>query len=270
MNHSFAVDCHNHSNCSPDGQLSPQAMLDRAKELGLYAYTLTDHCECNQYEEKYRQRVGTAWQAMNALAVPQGLQFYRGIELGQPMQNLPGATEAIGRYPYDFVIGSLHNLQGQEDFYYMDCRRMDSEELFRILDQYWDELLDMISWGGFDSLGHLTYPLRYIQGEQGVRVDMAPHQKKIDEVLAALIQKNKALEVNTSGLRQKIGVPLPDFPLLRRYHELGGRLVTLGSDAHCTEDLGNGIDQSMELLKAAGFTQFTLYIKHEPHMLPLE
>lgn len=270
MDHQFAVDCHNHSNCSPDGKHSPQAMLDRAGALGLYAYTLTDHCECNQYEEKYRQSAGAAWQAMDSLTVPQGLRFYRGIELGQPMQDLSGAEEAVARYPYDFIIGSLHNLRGQEDFYYMDCRHMDPEELFKILDRYWDELLDMISWGGFDSLGHLTYPLRYIQGDQGVQVDMARHQEKIDRVFTALIEKGKALEVNTSGLRQKIGATLPDLPLLRRYYELGGRLVTLGSDAHRTEDLGKGIDQGMELLKKAGFTQFTIYIQREPHMLPLE
>ena len=79
-------------------------------------------------------------------------------------------------------------------------------------------------------------------------VDMSRHAEKLDQVLAALVQAEKALEVNTSGLRQKLGETMPNLPILKRYHALGGRLVTLGSDAHCTEDLGKGIDQGMDLL----------------------
>lgn len=269
MDHRYASDCHNHSDRSPDGHQPIEAMLARAKELGLYAYTLTDHCECNEYEEKYRERAARAWQAMEDALPPQGLRFYRGIELGQPMQNLPGAQEAVAR-EYDFVIGSLHNLRGREDFYYMDAAGMDMEDVHRRLEEYWDELLEMIAWGGFDSLGHLTYPLRYIQGVHGVRVDMGRHEEKVDEVFSALIAKGKALEVNTSGLRQELGETMPGLSLLKRYRALGGRLVTLGSDAHCTGDLGRGIDEGMELLKAAGFTEFAVYEKRRPVLLPLE
>ena len=78
------------------------------------------------------------------------------------------------------------------------------------------------------------------------------------------------MEVNTSGLRQKLGETMPGLELLRRYRRLGGELVTLGSDAHCTEDLGAGIDQGMELLKAAGLNQFVVYEKRRPVWLPLE
>ncbi len=270
MLHSFASDCHCHSSCSPDGRHPAGAMLARAKELGLYAVTLTDHCECNEYEKKYRERALRAWQAMDAVQAPAGLRFYRGIELGQPLQDLPGAQEAVSRFDYDFVIGSLHNLRGREDFYYLDARALSAGELDAVLGEYWDQLLEMIDWGGFDALGHLTYPLRYIQGEQGVAADLAPHGEKIDQTLGALIQKGIALEVNTSGLRQKLGETMPGLELLRRYRRLGGELVTLGSDAHCTEDLGAGIDQGMELLKAAGFNQFVVYEKRRPVWLPLE
>ncbi|RKJ41371.1 histidinol-phosphatase HisJ family protein [Acutalibacter sp. 1XD8-33] len=269
MLHSFASDCHNHSACSPDGRHTPAAMLARARELGLYAYTLTDHCECQEYWEKYRERAQTAFGAMEALA-PEEIRFCRGLELGQPLQDLSGAEDAVKRFPYDFVIGSLHNLENREDFYFLDCTRMPLEEIHGLLREYWRELLEMISWGGFDSLGHLTYPLRYIQGEQGISIDLHPHKEAIDQVFLALIQKEIALEVNTSGLRQKLGRTMPDLPLLARYRELGGRLATLGSDAHCTEDLGGGIDEGMGLLKEAGFTEFAIYEKRRPVMLPLE
>lgn len=270
MNHKYASDCHNHSNSSPDGQHEPQAMADRAKELGLYAYAMTDHCECNQFEEKYRDRTARAWEEMERLSVPGGLIFLRGLELGQPTQNLDGAREALATYPYDFVIGSLHNLRDKEDFYYIDCKSMSQDEVAGLLYEYWDEVLEMISWGGFDSLGHLTYPLRYIQGEQGVQVDMERHYGKIDEIYKNLIEKNIALEVNTSGLYGTLGETMPSPGLLGRYYELGGRLLTFGSDAHCTENLGKGIDEAMEQAKAAGFKEFTIFRQHRPVMLPLE
>lgn len=270
MNHKYASDCHNHSNCSPDGHHSPQAMLDRAHELGLYAYTMTDHCECNEYEEKYRERSAKAWAGMEKLSPPDGLTFLRGIELGQAMQDLTGAREVLATYPYDFVIGSLHNLRGRKDFYYIECKSMSPDEIAGLLDDYWTELLEMIDWGGFDSLGHLTYPLRYIQGEQGVHVDIERHFDRIDEVFKSLIKKDIALEVNTSGLAQKLGETMPDPVLLKRYYELGGRLLTFGSDAHCTENLGSGIDEAMEQAKAVGFTEFTIFKQHKPEMLPLE
>lgn len=272
MRHKYASDCHNHSDRSPDGKQPVEAMAERAQALGLYTYTLTDHCECNEYRSghQYRDRVQAAWEAMETLVLPEGLDSRRGIELGQPMQDLAGAEEAVARYPYDFVIGSLHNLRDRQDFYYMDCRSMDAEALHRLLDEYWCEILEMINWGRFDSLGHLTYPLRYIQGEQGVQVDMSRHTGKIDEIFRALIEQGIALEVNTSGLRQKLGETMPGQQLLSRYYELGGQLVTLGSDAHCTEDLGKGIDQGMDMLKEIGFTEYTVYRQRKPEMLPLE
>lgn len=268
MEHKYASDCHTHSICSPDGKNTPREMVAQAVHLGLYAYTLTDHCECHEYWETYRQRTEQAWQAMEELEAGE-IRLLRGVELGQPLQNLTAAEEVVNRFPYDFVIGSLHNPANEEDFYYMDCTKMSIEQIAQKLNRYWEELLEMIDWGSFDSLGHLTYPLRYIQGEQGISVDLAQHQGKIDQILAALVEREIALEVNTSGLRQKLGETMPNLALLRRYHALGGRLVTLGSDAHQTADLGKGIDQGMELLKEAGFTEFTVYEQRKPVQLPL-
>ena len=202
--------------------------------------------------------------------MPKGLVFLKGIELGQATQNPEGAREAVEKYPYDFVIGSLHNLRDKEDFYYMDCREKPREEIDGLLDAYWDELLEMIELGGFDSLGHLTYPLRYIQGEQGVIVDLERHYEKIDGVFKSLMEHKKALEVNSSSFFNGLGETMPGPGLLRRYYELGGRLLTFGSDSHRMEHLGRGIDRAMAEARAIGFTEFALYRQHEPVMLPLE
>ena len=271
MKHHFACDCHNHSNCSPDGNDSVLEMRSRAEELGLWAHTLTDHCECQKFSSRYRSRVEQAWETM-ALELPQGAKcrYYRGIELGQPNQDPQAAHEALEGREYDFVIGSIHNIRGYEDFFFLDYSTVAPDFIDQLLTTYWEEEQEIIEWGRFDSLGHLTYPLRYIEGEHGIPVDLKKHQEAIDQVFTALIQKGKALEVNTSGLGQKIGRPLPDLPLLRRYRELGGQLVTLGSDAHSVTDLGKGIEEGMDLLREAGFRYFALYERRKPILLPLD
>ena len=90
MTHTFASDCHNHSDRSPDGKDTVPAMLARAKELGLYAYTLTDHCECNAYQQEYCARTRAAWMAMCITRPVEGVRLYRGLELGQPCRICPG------------------------------------------------------------------------------------------------------------------------------------------------------------------------------------
>jgi histidinol-phosphatase (PHP family) len=273
LRYHFACDCHNHSNCSPDGNDSILEMRRRAQELGLWAHTLTDHCECQKFPTRYRPRVKQAWEEMATQIPREGEnlpRFYRGIELGQPNQDEAAAREALAGRDYDFIIGSIHNIRGFEDFFFLDYSQLEPGYIDQLLTTYWEEELEVIRWGEFDSLGHLTYPLRYIEGDHGIPVDLTRHQEAIDQVFRALIQNGKALEVNTSGFRQKIGRALPDLPLLRRYRELGGELVTIGSDAHSTKDLGRGIDEGMDLLKEAGFRYLAVYERRRPILLPLE
>ena len=98
MRYRFACDCHNHSSCSPDGNDTVLEMRRRAQELGLWAHTLTDHCECQKFPERYRPRVG-ACLGENGPGNPPGrsTRFYRGIELGQPNQDLEAAEQALAR-----------------------------------------------------------------------------------------------------------------------------------------------------------------------------
>ena len=91
----------------------------------------------------------------------------------------------------------------------------------------------------------------------------------LDEVLLTVIKNDKAIEVNTSGLRQVIGRTLPGEDVIRRFKALGGKYVTLGSDAHRWGDIGSGIEDGLRLLGACGFTHFTVYEKREPQLLPV-
>lgn len=270
MKYRYISDCHVHTDCSRDGNDPAMMMCERAAGLGLYALTLTDHCECNVYtEEEYDKSIRQSFfEAKKAKAVFRGrLHVYAGVELGQPMQNLAAAEDALNACNFDFVLGSVHNIREMDDFFFLEYDKVDVNE---ILNKYFDEMLEMIEWGKFDSLAHLTYPLRYIVGEHNIPVDFELFSEKVETILKALIKREKALEVNTSGYRQKLGEPLPPLSVLKRFFELGGKYVTLGSDSHRWADVGAGIEQGLAMLREAGFQHFTVFIERKPHLLPID
>lgn len=276
MEHRFACDCHNHSNCSFDGRSSMDDMCRQAEKLHLYYYTVSDHCECNKYEKAdghetgYREVARKAWAQMEQCKerYPK-LRFLKGIELGQPLQNLSAAQEVLSGREYDFVIGSLHNVAGEPDFYSLKQEKGVKDRLREYFLRYFQELLEMVDWGRFDSLAHITYPLRYLCAP-GEKPSFAPYREELEAVFSAMIRKDIALEMNTSRLLREDAPELPDLEVFSLYREMGGRLVTLGSDAHCVDDLGHGIDCGMEILREAGFTEFAVFQNREPKLLPLE
>jgi histidinol-phosphatase (PHP family) len=270
MKYRYLSDSHVHTDCSRDAADSAMMMGERAARLGLYSLTITDHCECNVYRSQgYDKSIRQSnFEARKAAASFAGrLHIYSGVELGQPRQDISAAGDALDGCRFDFVLASVHSIRGKEDFYSLDYA---SENIDSLLENYFDEILETIEWGQFDSLAHLTYPWRYIVGEHRIPIRKKRWAGRIDEVLTRLIEKQKALEVNTSGFRQKLGEPMPGLDVLQRYRELGGELVTLGSDAHRWADVGAGIERGMELLKKAGFRRFMIYVDRQPHALPID
>ena len=269
MAFSCICDSHIHTHCSPDGSDSAAMMCQAAERAGLYAITITDHCECNNYyKDGYYQSVCRSYLESHQAAFSfQGrLRVYTGIELGQPMQDLSIAVPSLSAADYDFVLGSIHNVRGKEDFYFLDYQK---EDVYALLDAYLKEMREMVEWGGFDSLAHLTYPLRYIVGEYGIQFDYSRYDDKVTGILRRLAEKGLALEINTSGLRQKIGTTLPTLHLVRRFREYGGKYITLGSDAHSWKDVGAGIREGMQVAAEAGFTHYTIFEKRTPKLIPL-
>ena len=269
MRYRYLSDNHCHTDCSFDGVDPAMMLCDSATRQGLFALTITDHCECHRYyDEGYNRAIRQSYfEARKAAAVFRGtLHVYAGIELGQPMQDLKAAEEALSMCDYDFVLGSLHNVSGQPDFYDISYETAD---LPALLHTYFDEMLAMVQWGGFDSLAHMTYPWRYAQGDHGIALSYDPYWEQIDAVLKALIDKGLSLELNTSGLRQKLGTTIPDEPILRRYRELGGKRVTIGSDAHRWADVASGVEDGLALLESLGFTHIAIYHAHVPDMYPI-
>lgn len=277
------MDCHTHTEISPDSEAKLSAMCRRAEELELQAYAVTDHIElCRYYPQGYYQAeprneedffdYADRWERsihQNELAkeiLSGRMRLINGIELGEPNADFGLADSVYQDKRLDFVIASLHELPGKLDFYFLDYQQEDIDQL---LEQYFDILLEISRRDCFDVLGHVTYPLRYIAGDAGIEINMKKYREMLAECFRNVIRNQKGIELNTSGYRQKYGKPFPDGELLKLYADLGGRILTLGSDAHQPEDIGKGIAEGAALAKSCGFQKVCYYLRHEPYFIEL-
>lgn len=267
------IDLHMHTKSSFDGNYSAELMCEAAVKNELSVIAITDHFDVDFYE---RHNLGTRQQTSyegicSAQKEFEGkITLLRGIEMGQPTYDLPLTEKSLARYDYDFVIGSIHNLRGMPDFGDLDYPNLSQAEIYALFDKYFEEELILAKWNGFDTFAHLTYPMRYIVQSGRTDIDPARFDDVADEIFKVLAANGKALEINTSGLRQPIGKTMPTENYVRRFRELGGELLTLGSDAHFTEHVGAGIDNGYEIAENCGFKYVTYFKNRKPVQIKIE
>ncbi len=277
MKHKFTADSHVHSSNSFDAKSTVGEMLDRANGLGLDFLTITDHFEAAFYHEangEFGDQTVLLPKSISDVRAQQNRKDVKtellcGIELGEPLHDLSSAEEALALTEYDFVLCSVHNLKEMGDFFWLDYSE---KEIPSLLKKYFLELSESTQWGRFNSLAHISYPLRYICGRAGISVDISDYKKEIDELLKLLAEKEKALEFNTcrnSLLSAKTMSECRDIYFLKRFKELGGKYITLGSDAHKAEELAMGIDGAMDILLQLGYGEITVFKGGKPHLLPI-
>ncbi len=187
--------------------------------------------------------------------------------MGQAIYNKELAEQILDKYDYDFVLGSIHNLENMEDFYFLDYSNYDVDDL---LEKYFNAIYQLCLWDKFDSLAHLTYPLRYIKGNAKIDIDLTRFSDIIEQILKTIIRNGKALEINTSGLFLDLNETLPPKNIVQLFKDLGGEYLTIGSDSHFYNKLGSGIEQGFRLAKDCGFKYTTIYQHREPVQLPIE
>lgn len=274
------IDCHTHTHNSFDADNDTVTeRCERAVSLGLKAMAVTDHCEVNRFydkdhytidfERKYNDDYGYnkafegSMEEVNAAKELYNGKFELicGVELGQPLSDVETTQKILSDNRLDFVIASMHELPCHDDFAFLDYSK---EDIPSLLEQNFMEILKIAQWGEFDVLGHLTYVLRYIQGEQGIVVDMKPYYEIIEQIFKEIVNKGKGIEINTSGMRQKYGGTFPSAEYIKLYHDLGGEIITIGSDSHSTADLGKGINVGIEIARNAGFKRIAYFKGRKP------
>lgn len=262
------ADVHMHTTASPDAESTTEEMAEAALERGLGIIAITNHCEMNAPEnERFEQRMVSCLEELEVLRGRYAgrLKLLRGAEVGQAMQNLSAAEAFLDSSELDIVLASVHNVRGEEDFYYLNYLEKEPRELFS---RYLDEVIEMCEWGRFDVLAHLTYPLRYIVTKYGLSFDISDYEPRIEKILSLLVKNGKALEINAGTLRSG-GVLCPELSIVRRFKELGGEYVTLGSDAHRAADVGEGIVEAAECAREAGFDSIVYFECHKPVRIPI-
>jgi histidinol-phosphatase (PHP family) len=143
-----------------------------------------------------------------------------------------------------------------------------AEEIDDMFRQHFLSMQALAAYGGFDILAHLDYPIRKLRGKIP-NTSMLAYRDLIEPVLELLVQKNIALEINTRGTydwQNRVG---PEDWVLERYRELGGKYVTIGSDAHVTKYVGAGFTEAVAALKRTGFDSYTIYKDRCPVQIPL-
>lgn len=273
------LDCHTHTANSPDGFNTPEELANRACELGFSVLSITEHCEANRLlgrenysfqldEEHFYNNLDLFNRSMedNETLINNfsnsSLIIVNGTELGQATHDFKSADIIADDERLDFIIGSVHELPMRPDFAFLDYSK---ENINKLLNEYFEEVYKLCKWGKFDVLGHLTYPLRYIEGEAGIKTDISEYYDIIAKCFRELIALDKGIEINSSGLRQLYKKTFPDLELLKLYRECGGKIITVGSDSHRTEDLGKGIADALKLAEEAGFKDVFYFKRHRPY-----
>ena len=267
------IDYHVHTNYSFDSEYSMAEMVKQAVELGVEELAFTDHADFRYVNGRATNRFlldidfDKYLRELNLLRKRYAgkIRLTFGVEVGVGSLAKKEVEGFLVSQPFEFVIGSLHDYAGV-DFYYPDFYEGKTKK--QAYEEYFIEMKKIAETvNGFHVFGHLDYIERYGRYEDK-RLDYDDFREVIDDTLKAIIYSGRGIEVNTSRMRYKLGggldVAHPRFKILKRYRELGGQIITLGSDAHSPEYICSCFKEAKECLRVAGFNAITIYRDGKP------
>ncbi len=261
-------DYHMHSTFSADSKMTMEEICKQSIQLGIKEIAITDHLDLEyvgdsgivfeidrpeylktleKYQKEYRER----------------LVIKKGLELGLQPHILNQCAEFVGEH-FDFVIGSVHTAQKKDLYTGAFFEGYTQWESYR---EYLKDVLYCIqNFDHFSVVGHLDVIRRY--GDFPSAPDLMEDndcQDLIHLILSTVIEKGKGIEVNTSGYHFADGQdPLPSRSILRLYRELGGEIITTGSDSHFPIQLAYRFKETLDMLKDMGFKYVATFEKMEP------
>lgn len=259
----YKADSHIHSNFSGDSMEKLENIIERAIETGMDEITITDHLdlefpgEVNIFELDFKTYVETLKKLKNLYK--NNIKIKIGIELGLQPQLKDKYDEIFNCEDIDFIIGSFHCVRGMDVADRKFFEKYSKDEAHRI---YFEEILNTIDlFPKINVCGHLDFINRYGRSvyDDYKKINFEMHKELIDKILIKLIEKNIGIEINTSALRYGLRDFHPCRKILKRYKELGGKIITMGSDAHRALDIMRDFDKAREVLKEIGFEKFCVF-----------
>lgn len=265
-------DMHTHSAYSTDSRTPMEEQVRAAIAKGLKGICLTDHmdyefpfelfdspCEGQPFvfdEKPYKEEISVLKKKYPDIWIGTGVEC--GI---QPDALTCGKNRAlVGQKDWDFIIGSVHLVDRMDPYNALYWEGYDKTERVR---HYFEGTLTCIQiFSDFDTLGHLDYAVRYAPAD--LIYNPSEYLEIIDEIFKFIIKKDIALEINASGLFSSAGQINPHPVFLKRYAELGGELITIGSDGHTPERIAGKFNFLESYIKEAGLRQYVTYEMRKP------
>lgn len=264
----FRADYHTHSNFSLDSDAPMENMIISAISKGLNEIAFTDHVDFdkrypftdyNQYipyiidlKEKYKDRINVVF----------------GVEIGLENKWSDLINPFSQQFPFDFIIGSSHAVQ-TKDLYFDQKEFFSDKTKYEAYSIYFNELYkNILNCPNFNVYGHMDFVSRYGMYDDN-SLQYADYKDIIDQILKKIISDGKGIEINTSGFRYGIDAVYPSMDILRQYKNLGGEILTCGSDSHTVSGVGAYIDYAYELAKAVGFKYITTFKNQKPEFVKI-
>ena len=270
-------DNHNHCEFSFDGKRTTvEASSKAAVEKGLGGLCFADHCDIFVPEQtlsispRSKDLVDVEAQQAEIDRVqdlfPQ-IKILKGIEIGMHPRCREQVKQIMAKHNFDQVIGSIHYIEDTDPFFGSYFEGKSWQEAYRCyLETIYNE---MTAWGDFDIVGHYDYIVRYCDYEQ-VDILYKNFSDVFDEIFRYLIHNGKALEINTKSYQNYRGRQASlDLNVLKRYREMGGEIISFGSDSHDAHVVGTDFEKYAAIAKSAGFRWAAHYEKRQLIQLPL-
>ncbi len=267
------ADFHLHSHFSQDSLAPMEEMIKKGLSLGLHTMCFTEHMDFDYVKT-------TETTPSFSLDTPSYYNCFLdlkkqykghicllfGVELGLQPHILSACSAYAKQYPFDFIIASSHLANRRDPYYpqYFQGRR--EEEGY--LDYFHSIFENISSFDDFQVYGHLDYVIRYGPYKNQF-FSFEKYQDILEPILKSLIEKGKGIELNTSGFKYGLFQPHPQIDILKHYRELGGEIITIGSDGHKPEEIANHFSTAKEILIQCGFTYYTIFKNQHPEFLHL-
>ncbi len=254
---------HTHTNISSDCTSLPEDMVKSAIDAGLRGISITDHCSASNYISyntyaKAKKSTNLARRLNNKYS--DKIQIFAGIEFEEMLWHPEYAKRVLDSLDFDVVLASVHKVQKCPYKVYIsrvDFSKFSQADLQTYAKWYFDETLETAAKCDYDVLSHITLLLRYVSVKYNRTLDMNEFKTTIDEILKTVANREKALEINTSEINT-LGL-IPNEEIIRRFKALGGKFVTIGSDAHYPNDISKGLIEAVNVLKSCGFEYYVYY-----------
>lgn len=263
-------DYHMHSNFSPDSKSSMEKMIETSIDLGLKEICFTDHMDYDvkqgpdfvvNFDEYLDKLESVQEKYKNKISIK------KGIELGLQPHVIEQCSNDMKKYKdrFDFALCSMHAIE-RNDMYFPDY--FQDKTQYEAYETYYIKLLEIVkNFDYYSVLGHLDLVKRY--GGYDVLLDDNLFLCIIEEILKTVIDKGKGIEVNTSCFRYNLPDLTPSREILNLYKNLGGEIITMGSDSHCPSQIAMEFNKVQSILKDIGFNYICGFDKMKPSFIKI-